>query len=57
MILLLYSFLSRIVFLLNSARLLKMIGGFYRLGKLGQCHIPEASTIGFPGLGAMGILV
>jgi hypothetical protein len=34
-----------------------MIGGFYQLGKLGQCPIPEASTIGFLGLGALGVLV
>ncbi len=31
--------------------------GFYQFGRLGQCPIPEPSTIGFLGLGALGVLV
>ncbi len=29
----------------------------YQFGRLGQCPIPEPSTIGFLGFGALGLLV
>ncbi len=29
----------------------------YQFGRLGQCPIPEPSTTGFLGLGALGVLV
>ena len=30
---------------------------FYQFGKVGQCPIPEPSTIGFLVFGALGVLV